>query len=62
MKKLLKELLVTKNNLDAEKVLRLPSYDVAQEVKRFSIEDQIILLNTIPVLKSSKILQYMSAE
>ncbi|TKH79797.1 magnesium transporter [Bacillus cereus] len=62
MKKLLKELLVTKNNLDAEKVLRLPSYDVAEEVKRFSIEDQIILLNTIPVLKSSKILQYMSAE
>ncbi|MBE7099796.1 magnesium transporter [Bacillus cereus] len=62
MKKLLKELLVTKNNLDAEKVLRLPSYDVAQEVKRFSIEDQVILLNTIPVLKSSKILQYMSAE
>ncbi|TKI99615.1 magnesium transporter, partial [Bacillus cereus] len=62
MKKLLNELLVTQNNLDAEKVLRLPSFDVAQEVKRFSIEDQVILLNTIPVLKSSKILQYMSAE
>ncbi|OUB29052.1 magnesium transporter [Bacillus thuringiensis serovar yunnanensis] len=62
MKKLLKELLITKNNLDAEKVLRLPSYDIAQEVKQFSIEDQVILLNTIPVLKSSKVLQYMSAE
>ncbi|MDA2616295.1 magnesium transporter, partial [Bacillus cereus] len=54
MKKLLNELLVTQNNLDAEKVLRFPSYDVAQEVKQFSIEDQVILLNTIPVLKSSK--------
>ena len=62
MEKLLKELLITKNNLDAEKVLRLPSYDIAQEVKQFSIEDQVILLNTIPVLKSSKVLQYMSAE
>ncbi|HDR8452892.1 TPA: magnesium transporter [Bacillus cereus] len=62
MKKLLKELLVTKNNLDAEKVLRHPSYDIAQEVKQFSIENQVILLNTIPVLKSSKILQYMGAE
>ena len=38
MKKLLKELLVTKNNLDAEKVLRLPSYDVAQEVKDFQLK------------------------
>ncbi len=54
MKKLLKELLITQNNLDAEKVLRLPSYDIAQEVKQFSIEDQVILLNTIPVLKALK--------
>ncbi|WP_306008663.1 magnesium transporter [Bacillus sp. MMSF_3353] len=62
MKKLLNELIVTQNNLDAEKVLRHPSYDIAQEVKQFSIEDQVILLNMIPVLKSSKILQYMSVE
>ncbi|HDR4874856.1 TPA: magnesium transporter [Bacillus cereus] len=62
MKKLLNELLVTKNNLDAEKVVRHLSYDVAQEVKRFSIEDQIILLDKIPVLKSSKILQHFSTE
>lgn len=62
MKKLLNELLVTPNNLDAEKVLRHPSYDVAQEVKRFSIEDQVILLDKMPVLKSSKILQYLSTE
>ena len=54
MKKLLKELLITQNNLDAEKVLRLPSYDIAQEVKQFPIEDQVILLNTIPVLKALK--------
>ena len=54
MKKLLKELLITKNNLDAEKVLRHPSYDIAQEVKQFSIEDQVILLDTIPVLKALK--------
>ncbi|SCL96205.1 magnesium transporter [Bacillus wiedmannii] len=62
MKKLLNELIVTQNNLDAEKVLRHPSYDIAQEVKQFSIEDQVILLNMIPVLKSSKIHQYMSVE
>ncbi|EEK70121.1 Mg2+ transporter mgtE [Bacillus mycoides] len=62
MKKLLNELLVTQNNLDAEKVLRHPSYDVAQEVKRFSIEDQVILLDKIPVIKSSKILQHLSTE
>ncbi|PEK96324.1 magnesium transporter [Bacillus mycoides] len=62
MKKLLNELLVTQNNLDADKVLRHPSYDVAQEVKRFSIEDQVILLDKIPVLKSSKILQHLSTE
>ncbi|AXK21552.1 magnesium transporter [Bacillus sp. COPE52] len=62
MKKLLNELLVTQNDLDADKVLRHPSYDVAQEIKRFSIEDQVILLDKIPVLKSSKILQHLSTE
>ncbi|PFX90009.1 magnesium transporter [Bacillus mycoides] len=62
MKKLLNELLVTQNDLDANKVLRHPSYDVAQEIKRFSIEDQVILLDKIPVLKSSKILQHLSIE
>lgn len=62
MKKLLNELLVTQNDLDADKVLRHPSYDVAQEIKRFSIEDQVILLDKIPVLKSSKILQHLSIE
>ncbi|HDR7892277.1 TPA: magnesium transporter [Bacillus toyonensis] len=62
MKKLLNELLVTQNDLDADKVLRHPSYDVAQEIKRFLIEDQVILLDKIPVLKSSKILQHLSTE
>ncbi|WP_459502561.1 magnesium transporter [Bacillus sp. C1] len=62
MKNRLKELLTTKNILIVEELSSHPPYDIAQEIKKFSREGQVQLIDMIPVVKSSKILKHMNPE
>ena len=62
MKKQLKELLITKNELILDEILQYPPYDIAKEIQKFSLEDQVALFNIIQIEKCIKIFKHIRAK
>ncbi|PFI79111.1 MULTISPECIES: magnesium transporter [Bacillus cereus group] len=59
MKNKIKELIITKDALIVDELLQHPAYDIATEIQKFQLEDQIIFFNMIPTEKSIKIFKYI---
>lgn len=62
MKNKLKQLLLTENIFMVEEFLSDPPYDIAQEIKKFPLKDQVSVIDLIPITKSSKVLRHMSPD
>ncbi|MDQ0175047.1 magnesium transporter [Bacillus chungangensis] len=60
MKKQLNDILMDQNIFIIEEFIRHQPYDIAQKIKSYSLQDQISLIDIIPITKSSKILRHMS--
>ncbi|MED2765986.1 magnesium transporter [Bacillus thuringiensis] len=62
MKKCLQQLFITKDKFWVQEILKRQSYDIATEMKNFSFEDQIYLIEHLPLEKGVKILSYLTPE
>lgn len=54
------DILMNQNVLSIEAFIHDQPYDIAQKIKSYSLQDQILLIDMIPITKSSKILRHMS--
>ncbi|PES71909.1 magnesium transporter [Bacillus cereus] len=62
MKRRLKELLITKDTSIIEELLHHPPYDIAKEIQKFPLEDQVLLFTMIPIEKSIKIFKHIRSK